>query len=151
MDTQGQGNSYREFSEVLQSLEMPRKAIAIELGVPYSTYDNWVRGEISFPSKYLVRLYEITQDNRILDYFLKPLGFQYTPDPNGNYKIQESWRDMLLSLSIRFGNLMRITRDTWKDQVETVRELNLIKDEGNGIIWDLQKFIVFHIRKVSSS
>lgn len=71
-----QGKFTEKFSEgVLQKLDMPRKAIAMELNLPYSTYDNYVRGEICFPPDLISKLFEITKDIRILEFFIKPCGY----------------------------------------------------------------------------
>ena len=73
---------------LLQYLETPRKAIAIELGIPYSTYDNYLRGGVSFPPDLIPALYlacEFESDREsILHFFLCPLDLIAVPKQNGN-------------------------------------------------------------------
>lgn len=71
------GKCLVEFSsEVLQKLKTPRKALAIGLGIPYSTYDNYVRGEHNMPCYHLPQLigaceYE-EDENLIAEWILGP-------------------------------------------------------------------------------
>lgn len=60
------------FSEVLQRLPN-RKAIASDLGIPYGTYDNYLRGLQSFPPDLIARLFAITGERAILEFILEPL------------------------------------------------------------------------------
>jgi len=73
---------------LLQYLETPRKAIAIDLGIPYSTYDNYLRGSVSFPPDLIPALYnacEYEADREsILHFFLCPLDLIAVPKQNGN-------------------------------------------------------------------
>lgn len=79
-----QGNFTKEFStRVLQKLKMSKKTIAYYLGVPYKTYWNWKEGLSTFPPDLISKLYKVTKDHRILDFFLHPSGFVAIEDPDG--------------------------------------------------------------------
>jgi len=84
----GQGKYTFNFSMLLQSLLTPRKSIAIDLGVPYSTYDNYLRGNVSFPPDLIPALYnacEYESDKEvILHFFLCPLKMMAVPMKDGN-------------------------------------------------------------------
>ena len=67
-----QGKFTDGFSEVLQRLPN-RKAIAADLGLRYSTFDNFLRGLQSFPPDLIAKLYAITGEQAILDFILEPL------------------------------------------------------------------------------
>jgi hypothetical protein len=68
-----QGKWTERFSEYLQGLPN-RKEIAACLGVPYSTFDNWVRGIQSFPPDLLSKLYACTGAKELWPFFLDPCG-----------------------------------------------------------------------------
>lgn len=68
-----QGKWTDNFSPILQRLPGERKAIASDLGVGYSTFDNWIRGEASFPPDLLSRLFAVTGERAILEFILEPL------------------------------------------------------------------------------
>jgi len=68
-----QGKHTAGFSELLQRLPGERKALAADLGLPYGTYDNYVHGPQPFPPDPISRLYAITGERVILDFFLEPL------------------------------------------------------------------------------
>ena len=79
-----QGNFTEKFStEVLQRLKMPKKTIAYHLGVPYKTFYNWVMGIVAFPPDLIAKLYQITKDARIFQFFLHPCNFIPLEDPFG--------------------------------------------------------------------
>jgi hypothetical protein len=67
-----QGKYNDGFSEVLQQLPN-RKAIAADLGIPYGTLDNYIRGLQSFPPDLIARLFAITGEWSILEFILEPL------------------------------------------------------------------------------
>ena len=119
-----QGKYVKNFSFILQTLNFPRKAIAHDLGVPYSTYDNWVRGEASFPPDLIPRLYEITRDERIHEFFLEPNGRISIPQVNGNptRPIQR----LELELSIFEGKTIEAIENALEDGKITVQEYNSI-------------------------
>lgn len=64
------------FAEILQRLPGERKAIASDLGLPYTTYVHYVLGEQSFPPDLIPRLFAVTGERRVLEFFLEPLGLQ---------------------------------------------------------------------------
>ena len=70
-----QGNHTEKFSALLAKLEPPRKEIAFRLRIPYSTFDKYVCGYISFPPDLVPQLYEITKDRRVIEFFAEPSGF----------------------------------------------------------------------------
>ncbi len=90
-----QGKWTAGFSEVLQRLPGERKAIAADLGVPYSTYSNWIYGLQSFPPDLLARLFAVTGEWEILRFFLDPLGLnavhKYRPGDIG----RDGGRDLI--------------------------------------------------------
>ena len=79
-----QGNWTGKFSsEILRQLKVPIKTLAYELGVSYKTLWNWIEGLYAFPPDLISRLYEVTKDRRIFDFFLRPTGFIALEDPKG--------------------------------------------------------------------
>ena len=125
------GNHTENFSTILQTLTFPRKAIAYDLGVPYSTYDNWVRGEASFPPDLIPRLYEITRDDRVLEFILEPIGRISIPRVNSNptRPIQR----LELELSIFGGKTIEAIENALEDGRITVKEYNSIHEIINKI------------------
>ena len=119
-----QGNHTASFSFILQTLNLPRKAIAIDLGIPYSTYDNWVRGEASFPPDLIPRLYEITKDDRVLEFILEPIGRISIPRVNGNSS--KPIQKLELQLSIFEGKTIEAIENALEDGKITVQEYNSI-------------------------
>ena len=118
------GNHTENFSTILQTLTFPRKAIAYDLGVPYSTYDNWVRGEASFPPDLIPRLYEITKDSRVLEFFLDPVGRMSVPQVNSNES--RPVQKLELQLYIWGGKATETIEQALEDSIITVREYNHI-------------------------
>ena len=79
-----QGNFTGKFSAmVLRKLKMPIKILAYELGIPYKTLWNYFNGLYPFPPDLIPKLYEVTKDRRIFDFFLHPAGFVALEDPDG--------------------------------------------------------------------
>jgi hypothetical protein len=93
------------FSEILQRLPN-RKAIAADLGLPYGTYDNYLRGLQSFPPDLIPKLFAITGDWAILEFFLEPLDLHAVAKvkPNGIQKTEspDVYR-MLMDITERLG------------------------------------------------
>ena len=118
------GNHTENFSTILQTLTFPRKAIAYDLGVPYSTYDNWVRGEASFPPDLIPKLYEITRDDRVLEFILEPIGRISIPQVNSNES--RPVQKLELQLYIWGGKATETIEQALEDSVITVREYNHI-------------------------
>jgi len=118
------GNHTENFSTILQTLTFPRKAIAYDLGVPYSTYDNWVRGEASFPPDLIPKLYEITRDDRVLEFILEPIGRISIPQVNSNES--RPVQKLELQLYIWGGKATETIEQALEDSIITVREYNHI-------------------------
>ena len=79
-----QGNFNGKFStQVLMKLKKPIKEIAYDIGVPYKTLWNWIRGVSTYPPDKISKLYQSTKDRRIFDFFLHPAGFVALEDPDG--------------------------------------------------------------------
>ena len=142
------GNHTNNFSFILQTLNFPRKAIAHDLGVPYSTYDNWVRGEASFPPDLIPRLYEITRDDRVLEFILEPIGRISIPRVNSNptRPIQR----LELELSIFEGKTIEAIENALEDGKITVQEYNSIHRIVNKIRQISAELDISILQKVSS-
>ncbi len=79
-----QGNWTKEFSSrVLRQIKMPIKTLAHGLGVSYKTLWNWIEGLYAFPPDLISKLYEVTKDRRVFDFFLHQSGFVALEDPQG--------------------------------------------------------------------
>jgi hypothetical protein len=78
-----QGKYCDEFSALLLSLKPERKAIAADLGIPYSTLDNFVRGLAAFPPDLIPRLFAVTGDWRIWEFLLRPCGLKAVHEIGG--------------------------------------------------------------------
>ena len=126
-----QGNHTNNFSFILQTLSLPRKAIAHDLGVPYSTYDNWVRGEASFPPDLISSLYEITKDERIHEFLLEPNGKMAISKVNGSES--KSVQKLELGLGIFGGRTIEAIENALEDGKITVKEYNSIHEIINKI------------------
>ena len=126
-----QGNHTEKFSFILQTLSLPRKAIAHDLGVPYSTYDNWVRGEASFPPDLIPKLYEITRDDRVLEFILEPIGRISIPRINSNPT--RPIQGLELQLSIFEGKTIEAIENALEDGRITVKEYKSIHEIINKI------------------
>lgn len=115
-----QGNFTADFSALLRSIRRPsRKEIAFELGIPYSTYDNYLRGLQAFPPDKLFRLYEITGDVRILHFvFRKEAGLVNNP---------KSIRHLELLLSIDIGKVQELIEAALEDGILEKSEYRLIR------------------------
>lgn len=112
-----QGKWTEGFSEVLQRLDN-RKAIAADLGVSYSTADNWIRGLYAFPPDLISRLFAITGEWGILNFILDPLDLQAVPKANGNRIPQTSAPDlyrMLMDITERLGQTTHEVRQAKAD------------------------------------
>ena len=143
-----QGNHTNNFSFILQTLSLPRKAIAHDLGVPYSTYDNWVRGEASFPPDLIPRLYEITRDDRVLEFILEPIGRISIPRINSNES--KPIQKLELWLSIFGGKTIEAIENALEDNVITVKEYNSIHEIINKIRRISAELDISILQKVSS-
>lgn len=86
------------FSEVLQRIPGERKAIAADLGLPYGTLDNFIRGTQSFPPDLISRLFAVTGDWAIIRFILDPLGLQAVSKITPNRPVNSSNPDALRML-----------------------------------------------------
>jgi len=109
-----QGKWTANFAELLQRLPGERKAIAHGLGVPYWTYRNFVHGIQSFPPDLISRLYAITGERGILDFFLEPLNMHAINRVERNYFPNTQNPDlyrMLLDTMARLGQVTKAVVD----------------------------------------
>jgi len=110
-----QGKNTNEFSSVLQKLSLPRKAIAIDLGIPYSTYDNYYHGVHPFPPDLIPKLYEITRDIEIITFFLEPLGLVPVDVPHTVHPSPKNIRKQEVLLSIGTGQINKFIEKAIED------------------------------------
>lgn len=108
-----QGKHTDRFStEVLQKLELPPKAIAFFLSVPYSTYDKYLRGEATFPPDLVDTLFRATQDYAVINFFV-PEGHRLIPE-RGSLTAQDI-ADAALEIGAIFGEYQGKLRKAKED------------------------------------
>ena len=76
-----QGKHTEEFSAYLQTLPN-RKEVAACLRIPYSTFDNFLRGLQAFPPDLLPRLFACSGAKDLWAFFLDQVGMMAIPKPN---------------------------------------------------------------------
>ncbi|MHB8053660.1 MAG: hypothetical protein ACYDH3_00180 [Candidatus Aminicenantales bacterium] len=107
--------------EVLQKLELPPKAIAFFLSVPYSTYDKYLRGDATFPPDLIDTLFRATQDYAVVNFFV-PEGHRLVPE-HGNptaMDVAESALELGAILGEYLGKLRQAREDGKIDEKERV-------------------------------
>jgi hypothetical protein len=67
-DEGNQGSLRQEISFILQTIPIPRKAIAYQLNINFSTYNKYCTGILPLPLIYFKPLYDLTGDKRLLKY-----------------------------------------------------------------------------------
>jgi len=105
------------FSEVLQRLDN-RKAVAADLGIPYGTFDNFLRGTQSFPPDLISRLFAVTGEWAVLDFILGPLDLQAVSRATPNHVAGTASPDvyrMLMDITERLGTTTHEVRKAKED------------------------------------
>jgi hypothetical protein len=131
METAGcwQGKHTAEFSALLSSVQSPpRKSIASSLGVSYSTFDNWIRGYVSFPPDRIPDLVRATGDDRFLRFILNPLGLDYYEKPNGKNSSRLSIEQHQLLIFILGGKIAEEIRRAFADRKLTEEEKKKVRE-----------------------
>jgi hypothetical protein len=121
-----QGKYCDEFSALLLSLKQERKAIAADLGVPASTYDNWLRGLAAFPPDLIPKLFAITGDWRIWEFFLRPCGLQAVHEIGAGASPSPDIFQAFLSIAQRLGEAIGEVKKSLEDQTITPVEYGRI-------------------------
>ena len=129
-----QGKHTAGFSTLLSSIQAPpRKSLAADLGVPYSTLDNWVRGLVSFPPDKIPDLIRATRDDRFLRFILDPLGLDYYEKPNGKNSSRLSIEQLQLLVFILGGKIAEEIRRSLDDGSPGGRKLT---EEEKKKVWE---------------
>ena len=124
-----QGKHTVGFSALLSSVQIPpRKSLAADLGVPYSTFDNWLRGLVSFPPDRIPDLVRATGDDRFLRFILDPLGLDYYEKPNGKNKSRLSIEQHQLLVFILGGKIAEEIRRAFADRKLTEEEKKKVRE-----------------------
>ena len=134
-----QGKNTDDFSSLLRKLALPRKAIAISLGIPYSTYDNYYHGIHPFPPDLIPALYGITGDTRILDFFLEPFGLIAVETPGPGCVAPKNIRKQEALLSIGVGRIIEDTEEAIADNKVESSEYMVIHRDIRFHIMNLEK------------
>ena len=121
-----QGKYTDEFSALLLSLKQERKAIAADLGVPASTYDNWLRGLAAFPPDLIAKLFAVTGDWRIWEFFLRPCGLKTVHEIGGATSPTPDIFETFLSISQRLGEAIAEVKRSLDDDTVTPVEYGRI-------------------------
>jgi len=136
METAGcwQGKHTAEFSALLSSVQSPpRKSIASSLGVSYSTFDNWIRGQVAFPPDRIPDLVRVTGDDRFIRFILEPLGLDYYKKPNGKNNSRLSIEQHQLLVFILGGKIAEEIRRSLDDGSPGGRKLT---EEEKKKVWE---------------
>jgi len=124
-----QGKHTAGFSALLSSVQTPpRKSLAADLGVPYSTFDNWIRGQAAFPPDRIPDLVRATGDDRFLRFILDPLGLDYYEKPNGKNNSRLSIEQHQLLVFILGGKIAEEIKRSFADKKLTEEEKKKVQE-----------------------